>query len=166
MRALWQDMEDTLGGIVIESEPVMEVEKIHRLVHVLGETELALAGHALFLFKADETHALEEDCVIALLGKLQVISHYRIIDQCNLDDLRFENIMVCSKRKELEDNIKVLTTRTASAPVPAVREWSSGSGWDMKQRTQRNSNDCSIIRCHACSRLGHIAYQCPSRSCL
>lgn len=43
-QALWQDMKDSLGGMVVESEPLMAMDKIRELVQAPGETELALAG--------------------------------------------------------------------------------------------------------------------------
>lgn len=116
------------GGMVVVSEPVMVVEKIRKLVCAPGQTEVALAGRALILFQIDEMQALEGNCVMKLLRRLQTTSRDTIIGQCNLDELCFEDIMVCLKRKEQGDNLMVLTTKTVGNPMSAVKEWSGGSG--------------------------------------
>lgn len=98
--ALWQEMKDTLGGMVVQSEPVIAIEKIRRLVRTPGGTELVLDGRALMLFQTDEMYAQEGDCVMVLLSKLQQRSHDRIIIHSDLDDLSFDSVMGRLKRKE------------------------------------------------------------------
>lgn len=78
-QALWQDMKDKLGGMVVESDPVMALENIRKLVLSPGETELALVGRALILFQIDETKAQAGDCEMVLLSKLQPKSRDRTI---------------------------------------------------------------------------------------
>lgn len=73
----------------------MMVLLIRRMKKIAHESNLAVAGRAFMFFETEERTALEEDCLPTLLDNFSQEVRDKIVAQCDLDAIKFDDVLQC-----------------------------------------------------------------------
>lgn len=97
---IWTDMKEVLIRLVVESTHATVMDRLRTMKKNTEETELSFADRAHLVFQTNEASTTEVECLSVVLGKLATQSQDHIMEQSSLEELTFDDVLKCLRRRE------------------------------------------------------------------